>query len=172
VIEFKPESSHAVSAGAATRRAEEQRFERDQEAHQHQERLREVQAVHLSRRLLPGRASRLDLMSSHLAIRLDHGTTISREPDVARRVAQILTRPALAMLARVSAREKDRWSKNAPATAETVELYLTNETNALHSPGQRSLRGADRERGDRERSSAQCESAARGPLHRIPRAAV
>ncbi len=68
-------------------------------------------------------------MSSHLAIRLDHGTTISREPDVAHRVAQILTRPALAALSRVSAREKDRWSKHAPATAETVELYLTNETN-------------------------------------------
>lgn len=68
-------------------------------------------------------------MSSHLAIRLDHGTTISREPDVAHRVAQILTRPALAVLARVSAREKDRWSKHAPATAETIEQYLTNETN-------------------------------------------
>jgi hypothetical protein len=68
-------------------------------------------------------------MSSHLAIRLDHGTTISREPDVARRVAQILTRPALAVLARVSARERDRWSKHAPATAETIEQYLTNEAN-------------------------------------------
>ncbi len=68
-------------------------------------------------------------MSPHLAIRLDHGTTISREPDVARLVAQILTRLALAVLARVSAREKDRWSKHAPATAETIEHYLTNEAN-------------------------------------------
>jgi hypothetical protein len=68
-------------------------------------------------------------MSSHLAIRLDHGTTIARAPEVAHRVAQILTRPALAALARVSARQKDRWSKHAPATAETIEKYLTTEAN-------------------------------------------
>ena len=68
-------------------------------------------------------------MSPHLAIRLDYATTISRAPDVANRVAQVLARPAMALLARVSVREKDRWSKHAPATAETIEQYLTTEAN-------------------------------------------
>jgi len=65
----------------------------------------------------------------HLAIRLDYGNVISQDRDAAHRIADILTRPALATLRRVSARKLDRWSKHSPATAITIEQYLSDESN-------------------------------------------
>ncbi len=68
-------------------------------------------------------------MSMHIAIRLDHGTTIARSPEVARRIAAAITRPELSILSRVSARKLDRWSKHTPATPESIERYLLDLEN-------------------------------------------
>lgn len=68
-------------------------------------------------------------MAAHLAIRFDYGSVISQDRDVAHRVAELVTRPPLAMLHRVSARKLDRRSKHAPATPATIAQYLSDTSN-------------------------------------------
>lgn len=68
-------------------------------------------------------------MAVHLAIRLDYGIVVSQAQETAKRVAEILTRPELGVLRRVSARKLDRWTKHSPATAATIEQYLSDPSN-------------------------------------------
>jgi hypothetical protein len=68
-------------------------------------------------------------MTSFLAVRLDYGTTISQHREVAGRIAELLTRPALAVFRRVSARRRDRWQGHALANSRTVQDYLSDPSN-------------------------------------------
>lgn len=64
-----------------------------------------------------------------LAIRLDYGAALAGEPSAARAVAAILTRPCFAALSRLSARRKDRWSKHAKPSADSIAAYLADASN-------------------------------------------
>ncbi len=64
-----------------------------------------------------------------LAVRLDYGAALVGVPEVARTVAAIFMRPCFAALSRLSARRKDRWSKHAKPSAESIAAYLADATN-------------------------------------------
>ncbi len=66
-------------------------------------------------------------MSATLSLRLDYGRALLGDEPGAREVAEILARPCLAALERVSGRCKNRWSRHAPASAETIRTYLLDE---------------------------------------------
>jgi len=63
------------------------------------------------------------------AVRLDYGLSVVDAPATAQEVAAILTRPCFAELSRLSARNKDRWSKSAKPTAEQIAAYLLDRAN-------------------------------------------
>src|SRR5205814_2485366 len=44
-------------------------------------------------------------------------------------IAEILMRPCFASLSRLSARRKDRWSKHAKPSVESIATYLADATN-------------------------------------------
>ncbi|TMQ12954.1 MAG: hypothetical protein E6J91_19925 [Deltaproteobacteria bacterium] len=69
------------------------------------------------------------LESPSLAIRLDYGAGVAGEPRAAREIAEILMRPCFAALSRLSARRKDRWSKHAKPSVESIATYLADATN-------------------------------------------
>lgn len=70
-----------------------------------------------------------DAATPSLAVRLDYGTPLVGSPDSARAVADVLVRPCFRELNRLSARRKDRWSKHAEPSAQTIAEYLTDASN-------------------------------------------
>ena len=70
-----------------------------------------------------------DAGTPSLAVRLDYGAALAGEPAIAREVAAILMRPCFAALSRLSARHKDRWSKHAKPSTESIASYLADASN-------------------------------------------
>jgi hypothetical protein len=66
---------------------------------------------------------------SVLAIRLDFGLSLRDHPQQASAVGEILTRPCFASLARLSARQGDRWGKHVVPTQSAIATYLQAPEN-------------------------------------------
>ena len=101
-------------------------------------------------------------MTQTLAIRIEHGVRLAETPAAARSLAAILIRPCFAELARLSGRNKDRWSRQRKPDADAIVTYLLDaslDAIALDTPRSGDLvASAEIENGSRVRDMAPPET--------------